>query len=220
MEQKALSIIVPLAPEDRPGLQLAEQLQAASGKAEIIVSADAGSVNDLPAWATRVHGPAGRGRQLNRGAQAASGRWLWFVHADCTPARDAFDQVLRFIDSDTPRLGYCWLRFANDGPRLSALNAIGANLRSRLLGLPYGDQGLCLPAACYQRIGGYREDLQRGEDLDLVVRARNAGLPIRPMATTLTTSARRYQQHGWLKTTWSHQLAARRLIRNARREAP
>jgi hypothetical protein len=86
--------------------------------------------------------------------------------------------------------------------------------------MPYGDQGLCVPAAAFARLGGFREDLERGEDLDFVVRARRAGLAVRPMGTGLETSARRYRDRGWLKTTLEHQIAAIRLIRGAKRNRP
>jgi len=42
-------------------------------------------------------------------------------------------------------------------------------LRSRLLGLPFGDQGLLIPARFYRRLGGYQA-LPRMEDVDLVRR--------------------------------------------------
>lgn len=216
MPDVSLSIVVPLGPHDDPPAALAERL-ASCQRAELIVSGiepPPAGLDERVAW---HQGPAGRGRQLNRGASAASGRWLWFVHADSEPAPGAFEAVERFIASDRAAIGYCRLAFLDDGPAPVALNAAGANLRSRLLGLPYGDQGLCLPAEWFHRLGGFREDMPRGEDLDLVVRARRAGLRTRAMGATIRTSARRYRDRGWLTTTWQHQLAACRIVREARR---
>jgi len=216
----ALSIIVPLADDDALDRELLNLLDQASVNHQVIVSTTAACSSKLPARALQISGPAGRGRQLNRGGRAACGHWLWLVHADSQPEPDALTVVERFIGQSQDALGYCRLRFLPDGPGLVRLNAWGANLRSCLLGLPYGDQGLCLPRNWFERLGGFREDLARGEDLDLVVRARRAGLPMRAIATTLATSARRYRQQGWLRTTLNHQLAAWRLIRAARRSRP
>jgi GT2 family glycosyltransferase len=215
MPDVILSVVVPLGPHDDPPAALAERI-ARWNRAELIVSGLDSRPDRLADQVNWQQGPAGRGRQLNRGAAAARGKWLWFVHADSEPAIGAFAAIERFIDGNHAAIGYCRLRFLDDGPRQVALNAIGANLRSRLLGLPYGDQGLCLPANWFRSLGGFREDLDRGEDLDFVVRARQAGLPARPVGATIRTSARRYREKGWLATTWHHQIAAWRLIRNAR----
>lgn len=174
------------------------------------------SVPDGVEWLT---GPAGRGRQMNRGARVASAPWLWFLHADSVVERSTRRAMTRFCARDEEAIGYCDLKYLADGPALTTLNAFGANWRSRLLGLPYGDQGLCLPAGWFRRLGGFREDLERGEDLDLVVRARRAGLPVRRTGGRIHTSASRYREHGWLRTTIEHQRAAWRLIRNARTNA-
>lgn len=212
-----LSIVIPLAPAETGWRGLVETL--AADAPELILSAAGAEEPDLPARVTWLGGPAGRARQLNRGAAAAGGDWLWFLHADSRLSPPAVRHVLDFIAQSPPAIGYCRLRFDRDGPAATRLNAAGANLRSRLLGLPYGDQGLCLPRAEFHRLGGFDAALERGEDLDLVVRARAAGLRMKPMGLTLTTSARRYRENGWWTTTWHHQLAAWRLVRNARQKS-
>ena len=60
-----------------------------------------------------------------------------------------------------------WVKF--DGLAMQ-LNAAGANLRSRWLGLPFGDQGLVLPRASFERLGGFDPALRYGEDHALVWR--------------------------------------------------
>lgn len=197
-------------------MELIARLGARKSLAELIVSATESSAIAVPADVQLILGQAGRGRQQNLGAAAASGDWLWFIHADSLLPGDALERALAFVENHDPVLGYCRLRFAPDGPGLTRLNAIGANLRSRWLGLPYGDQGLCLPRDWFHSLGGFREDLARGEDLDFLVRARREGLKLRPINITMTTSSRRYREQGWLRTTIRHQIAAIRLIRQAR----
>lgn len=213
-----LSIIVPLGPGEPPPGELLSQLPGEPGR-EVIVSAADPEPAGLPSGITWLTGESGRGRQLNLGARTAHAPWLWFVHSDSVLDRTTLQAVVRFIARHRAVIGYCDLQFLSDGPKAAALNASGANLRSCLLGLPYGDQGLCLPAEWFTRLGGFREDLRRGEDLDFVVRARRAGLRTRRIGASILTSARRYRERGWLRTTLEHQRAAWRLIRNARRAA-
>ncbi len=215
----ALTIVIPVGPTERVRPKVLEQLTGVNRGWQILVAA-----TDHPEWRVPeechlLTSPAGRALQQNHAARQASGDWLWFLHADCELAHDAPGRIITFIEQAEDALGYCWLKFLDDGPQLTALNAVGANVRSRWFKLPYGDQGLCMPKSWFEKLGGFRENLVRGEDLDLVVRARLAGLPIRPIGTTIATSARRYRDNGWLKTTWQHQLAAWRLSKNARDQA-
>ena len=83
------------------------------------------------------------------------------------------------------------------------------NARSRLLGLPYGDQGLLISRALYQAVGGYRAQPLM-EDVDLarrLGRARLAEIPARAV-----TSAERFVRQGyWRRSTRNWALLARYL---------
>ncbi|AKS41875.1 glycosyltransferase [Wenzhouxiangella marina] len=219
VEPSELSLIIPLGPAETEAPRLIRTARRLPEAWERIVSASRGHGVQVPAPWTTVEGDVGRGRQLNRGAAAASGRWLWFVHADSLPDQHAIDAVAEALANDARILAYHPLRFDPDGPRLSALNALGANLRSRLLGLPYGDQGVLIRRGDFQALGGFREDLARGEDLDFLVRARHAGVRLHALRGRMRSSARRYRDRGWLRTTIEHQIAAFHLIRNARARA-
>lgn len=211
-----LTVIVPVGPVDPTWEMLIDQLPP--GWKVIVAAACARpeGVRESVAWHS---GPAGRGRQLNAGAALADSHWLWFVHADSQLDAAVFEMIATWCAKRDRGLGYLGLEFASDGPGLAKLNAVGANLRSRLFGLPYGDQALCISAREFHQLYGFREDLERGEDLDFVVRARAAGLPATRIPGVLRTSARRYRDHGWLRTTWQHQINACRLIRDARASA-
>ncbi len=217
----SVSLIIPLAPGEAFPEPLADRLldhNHGDEQVELLVAASGELPDTLSHRVRIVHSEPGRGRQMNQAAEQARGHWLWFIHSDSRLPANALKSVLDFTAANSKCIGYCRLRFADDGPVLTRLNAMGANLRSRWLGLPYGDQALCLPTACFRQLGGFREDLARGEDLDLVVRAARIGVPARPLGLTVTTSARRYREQGWLRTTWNHQLSARRLIKQARRQ--
>lgn len=215
----ALSIIVLVGPGDEPRVADLDWLRAApdTGLEFILAVTDPTRLPEDPPGRA-VASPPGRGRQANRGARAARGAWLWFLHVDSVPLPGAMERARAFAGGGDA-IGYAWLRFDADGPWLTHLNAFGANLRSRLLGLPYGDQGLLLPRERFRELGGFREDQARGEDLDLVVRARRQGLRCAPIGATVRTSARRYRQQGWLRTTLHHGLAAVGIVWRAWRAA-
>lgn len=213
MTPSDLTVIVPVGPNDPTWAGLVAQIPP---DWTVILSATKPRPPALPDQLRWHHGERGRGRQLNAGAALSESAWLWFIHADSELEAATFMGVADWCRSRSRGLGYLALDFLADGPALTRLNALGANLRSRWLGLPYGDQALCVSAAEFRRLGGFREDLERGEDLDFVVRASAAGLPASRMPGRIRTSARRYRDHGWLRTTWQHQLNAHRLIRQAR----
>jgi GT2 family glycosyltransferase len=150
----------------------------------------------------------GRAIQQNLGAAGASTAYLWFLHADSRLAADTLPALRDFLARDSGALGYFDLRFDDDGPACMRVNAFGARLRSRCLGLPFGDQGLVLPRTAFESLGGFDARIGRGEDHDLVWRARHAGLPLHALEATLYTSARRYAEHGWWRTTVAHLCAS------------
>ena len=205
-----LSVVVALAPVEPEWCGLARQLAALPMDGEVIVvRAGTRVAAEPPAWPPALDyqefaSPPGRSRQFNAGAAAARGRWLWFLHADSRLAPDTWPELNKFLTTDQLALGYFDLAFRTDGPPLACLNAWGANLRSRWLGLPFGDQGLVLPRAVFNALGGFDEALPRGEDHRLVWTARAAGIPVVRIAALLLTSGRKYARRGWLATTLVH----------------
>ena len=66
--------------------------------------------------------------------------------------------------------------------------------------------------------GGFDAQLRAGEDHALVWRARHDGLPLRRLAAPLYTSARKYAEHGWFRTTAWHLSATWRQARRFARD--
>jgi GT2 family glycosyltransferase len=101
-----------------------------------------------------------------------------------------------------------------------------ANLRSRFLRLPYGDQALFMKKSLFDEIDGFPE-MQIMEDFSLIRRLKRKGkIVIVPNA--VATSARRWLHLGVFKTWLINQLIiiayylglpAERLTRLYRREA-
>jgi rSAM/selenodomain-associated transferase 2 len=204
-----LSVIVPVGPADSAWPALLGDLSALEPDAEVLLVAPPGTAPanfaslryGLRVPARWLEAPAGRARQQNFGAAAAKGEMLWFLHADTRAPATSIAAAQRFTDT---ALGYFDLRFAGDGPALVHANALGAWVRSRWLGLPFGDQGFILPRRVFEALEGFDESLPMAEDHALVWAARRAGIPVVPLRAPLMTSARRYAEQGWLRTTLRH----------------
>lgn len=187
---KQVSIVIPLAADETQHKTLLEDLSSHSElQAEIITCSK-----------------KTRAESLNCASNEANGEWLWFVHADSRISADnisALETSLSCDNSqDTATLYYFDLGF--DDPSLR-VNALGANLRSGIFGTPFGDQGFCIKQSLFQQLGGYPENTTYGEDLLFVWRARQAGVKLKRIPSSLVTSGRKYRDYGWLKLTLLYQ---------------
>lgn len=202
----SLAIVIPAGPGDRTWEGLLPQLAAARAREVMLVLAqgDDEVMDTLPANVTVIRSAAGRARQLNAGAVRADADWLWFLHADSRIVAATLYALHRFVETDETAIGYFDLRFLRDGPRLMFLNTLGALVRSRLLGLPFGDQGLLMPRRVYDAIGGFDEHVGAGEDHAAIWAARALDIPLRALRAPVYTSARKYAQRGWWATTRDH----------------
>lgn len=208
----SLTVVVPVGPGDVLSPALRAQLTALPREAEVVI-VEAGEMRaapttlmlpqDGPRWQTIATMP-GRAAQQNAGATTGTRDWLWFLHADSQLAPGTLSALAGFMQRNEAALGYFELRFLDDGPALMPLNALGARLRSAWFGLPFGDQGLLLPLSTFRQLGGFDTALPKGEDHDLVWRARRAGVPLRAVGAPLYTSARKYAERGWWTMTAAH----------------
>lgn len=148
---------------------------------------------------------ANRGAQLDQGARAASARTVWFLHADAMPPDDALAAIEQAIDRGAE--SGCF-RFAFQGaPRWhKRLLAALVNWRTRLGGMPYGDQGLFVLRTAYLACGGFAHQ-PLFEEVGLVKRLRRRGT-FRPLERPLEVSTRRWERDGWwIRTVHNRWLA-------------
>jgi len=143
-----------------------------------------------------VTGAQGRGPQLNLGAQAATAEVLLFLHADTRLPRNAVHLLRQAVESGAEG-GAFLLRFDNELQRFR-LAAWLINWRTRLFGVPLGDQAQFVTKEGFLSLGGFR-DWPILEDLDFARRLKKRGR-MTLLAVPVVTSARRYLQGGLLKT--------------------
>lgn len=204
-----LSVIIPFAPDDMTWKALLQDLTGLPESTEIILVAAGDKAKQVAlafpraANVTVISATMGRASQMNAGAKAARNSCLWFLHADSRLETGCLNAVDDF-DFGKDQLGYFGLRFRNDGPRRMGINTFGTWFRSRFLKIPFGDQGFIISKACFEMLGKFREDLKSGEDHAFVWTARKNGIALTPLNARIETSARKYAQHGWGKTTRMH----------------
>jgi rSAM/selenodomain-associated transferase 2 len=198
-EQIRLSVIVATLneAENLPG---AFAPIAGSDLVHQVIVADGGSSDRTTALALAggaqvIEAPRGRGSQLAAGANAASGDWLLFLHADCRLEAGWEGAVRGFVMAPGAegRAGYFTLALDDDAPAARRLERLVA-WRCRALALPYGDQGLLISRALYDAAGGYAQ-IPLMEDVDLGRRLGRGRL--KPIGATITASATRYRRAGY-----------------------
>lgn len=211
-----LSVIIPLAPGENAWKDLLSDLSVLDSNCEVIlVGPELPTESEIAihllsgARVIFLRSPLGRAKQMNLAAKESNANFLWFLHADSRMHRASIEKTLQIISNtsnstDLKILYYFDLKFLDDGPLLTTINSAGVYLRCRLLGLPFGDQGYLLPKDMLAKLGGFPEDSPYGEDHLLIWKAKRSGLTIKSTGKFIRTSARKYKQLGWLKTTTSH----------------
>ena len=201
-----ISIIIPAINEANNIAKTIESIGPGDKKEIIVV--DGGSIDDtvsiaISLGARVITGTPPRSRQMNQGADQATGDVLVFLHAD-TRLPEKFENVI-FNSFKQPKMvaGAFELRMDSPTPGLRLIERL-ANWRSRYLKMPYGDQAIFLSTKLFHELGGF-SDIPIMEDFELIRRLRKKGSII-ILPVPVFTSARRWQNFGIVKTTVINQL--------------
>lgn len=196
-----LSIIVPVLNEAATiGGQLAA-LQALRAAGAELVLVDGGSSDGTASLARPlvdrlIVAPRGRALQMNAGARASCGSVLLFLHADTTLPVTADALVIRAVEEGA-RWGRFDVRIAGTHPLLRVVERL-MNWRSRLTGIATGDQAMFVRRDVFERLGGFPE-IPLMEDIALSTQLRKIAPPA-CLHEPVTTSGRRWEKHGVLRT--------------------
>jgi rSAM/selenodomain-associated transferase 2 len=197
-----LSVVIPTLHEATTVGAILRDLRALTVSYEVVV-ADGGSMDETAsiaraAGARVIRAPRGRGTQLRAGADAACAPLLVFLHADVRMDPVAAVRLSELALASPSGAWAFRLRIAADGLRFRFIEA-GANARTRLFGLPYGDQGIVVRRGDYDRAGGF-PPLPLMEDVAFA-RALRGTTDIRLLDAELVVSPRRWLRDGVLRRT-------------------
>ncbi|MEP7253060.1 MAG: TIGR04283 family arsenosugar biosynthesis glycosyltransferase [Ginsengibacter sp.] len=200
-----VSIIIPTYNEANYIGRLLIYLQTyATGNIQVIV-ADGGSTDETVSIA-KLHGAIvvkcdqkGRAAQMNCGAASATRAFLYFVHADCLPPKNFFQQI-----SCALQKGFSLGRFQTKFDSKSLLLKVNAFCtRFDWSICSGGDQTLFITRDAFQQLNGFNSKMLLMEDYEIVKRARKQYDYI-IMKEKVLVSARKYHQNSWLKVQQAH----------------
>jgi len=144
-----------------------------------------------------VTAPRGRARQMNEGAKASGGEILLFLHADTQLPDDAKTMIDTTLADHRMVGGRFDVRFDRPSTWGSIISRM-MNWRSRLSGIATGDQALFVRRPIFEQMGGFA-DIPLMEDIDFSRRLKQKGATA-ALTATVTTSFRRWERHGPLRT--------------------
>jgi rSAM/selenodomain-associated transferase 2 len=205
----SVTFIIPVLNEEGrigPLLEIIETFYPDSQK--LVVdggSADATVAEARPRCHSVIKSEAGRATQMNEGARAATGSYLFFLHADTLPTIS--DSDLQQCLESGPQWGFFKVKLSGS-QRMFRLIEWAMNLRSRLSRVATGDQMIFVRRDVFEKSGGYAP-IPLMEDVEYCKRLRRISRPA-VLQQAVETSTRRWEQQGIASTIvrmWSLRLA-------------
>lgn len=199
---KKISFILPVLDEAELVIEQLRRLQAYRQQGHELIVIDGGSTDKTAELATALADvveitPPGRSRQMNHGAERATGDILLFLHIDTSLPEAADDLILAALQ----RKGAAWGWF---DVRLSCsrvpFKIIGwaMNQRAGFSSVCTGDQALFVSRELFEEVGMFPV-LPLMEDIAISKKLRRLARGVR-IAQKAVTSSRRWEEQGLLKT--------------------
>ena len=210
-ETMTCSIIIPVLNEAiHLPVQLAELQKWRQAGHEIIVvdggSDDASVAIASPLVDQIITSKKGRAVQMNNGAARASNRWLVFLHVDTFFSDTAMSSLQAVFFRKDVKWGRFNVRLSEGSPLLKLVSTL-MNIRSRITGIATGDQVMFIRKSVFEQVGGF-PDIALMEDISLSGKLKKIASPY-CVKEFVTSSSRRWQKHGVVKTIlmmWSLRL--------------
>ena len=201
-----LSVIIPTVNEAKAIDALLDQLAHQTGVNLEVIVVDGGSTDATPQvvlekGAKLLKTQAGRGIQMNQGAEAASGEYLLFLHADSclTSDRQLASALQEVKQEEEPVAGHFALSFATQDKELKhQLRFFEEKSHLNRPGTWSGDQGLLISRATLNLYDGFWQELPFLEDKDFARKFQKTGRFI-TCNSIIRTSARRFEREGYLE---------------------
>jgi rSAM/selenodomain-associated transferase 2 len=198
---RTISAVIPTLNEAHSLAGTVTRLNAIPEICEIIV-ADGGSNDGTEKVAAElgcrvISAPRGRGRQMRQGAAPAGGDVVMLVHADTWLPPNAGAAALEVFRERDVVAGGFWKEF-RDAPLLVRGCRFKNWLRFELGRRIMGDQAMFIRRDVLEKIGGV-PDVVLMEEFELCRSLWKVGR-MKLASATVTTSARRFQKRGVLRT--------------------
>ena len=142
-------------------------------------------------------GIRGRAVQMNLGAKKCASNIILFIHID-TEIGECNVLTIKSAMKQSERVGGRFDVCLSGQHPAYRMIAWFMNIRSRLTKISTGDQALFVRREIFEQMGGYA-DLPLMEDIEFSRRLKREG-DILCLRETVTTSSRRWQQHGITRT--------------------
>lgn len=198
---RSISVIIPILNEEDEIEALLRNLKGAGEGFEVIF-ADGGSTDRTNEIIGKSHkiisSEKGRSKQMNAGAKSACGSIFFFLHADSRLPYGFCTEINKIFESGG--MAGCFpIKFDSSAPLLS-ICAYMSNARARFRQIAFGDQGLFITRELFEDLGGFPEiPLMEDYMMSELIAQRTK---IMLAEKYITTSARRFEKHGILRTMW------------------
>ncbi|SNY94516.1 TIGR04283 family arsenosugar biosynthesis glycosyltransferase [Flagellimonas pacifica] len=197
----SISIIIPVLNEEKLIGKILKHIGQTSSKTSImeVICVDGGSRDKTISiaglfGAKVIPSKKGRARQMNLGAQNASGEVLYFLHAD-TFTPNNFDQLILDAIKEGYESGCFRMRFDTKNPILRLFAWLSRINHTLCRG---GDQSLFIKRNLFHKTKGFNEDYLIYEDTEFIQRLYKQ-TKFKVLPNHVITSARKYREKGWLK---------------------
>jgi rSAM/selenodomain-associated transferase 2 len=195
-----ISVIVPVLNEEKTITATLEALVTLAPYEIIIV--DGGSPDRTRELAAQfpvkvISSERGRGRQMNRGADEASGDVLLFLHADTRLPASALNDIKAALSEPRYLGGHFDVELAGDHWLLPLVGRL-ISYRSRVSKVATGDQALFVRREVFEHMRGF-PDMPLLEDIAFCRTLKRLG-DVACLRSRVVTSARRWEVDGVWRT--------------------
>ena len=195
-----ISVVIPVLNEEKTIAASLTALVALKPHEMIVVdggSRDRSCEISEQLGAVVITGAPGRARQMNRGAEHATGDILLFLHADTRLPPAAFADIVAALEDPRYLGGRFDIELDGDHWLLKVVGAM-INQRSRLTKVGTGDQAIFVRREVFARMGGF-PDIPLMEDIAFGRVLKRLG-GIACLRSRVVTSARRWESEGVWRT--------------------
>ena len=185
-----LSIIIPVARREHD-FKLIKQLREKFKNCEIIIVCDETNefIKSAELEVDQLYflKNSSRAKALNKGASLSTSKNLWFLHLD---SNIEHIQLTDLIGLDPYTVSTFLLEFNEAN---CWWIAAGANFRTKIFGIPFGDQSFLINKNLFNFTGGFNETLFLGEDHEFIWRIKSLNIKLNIINKKIITSAIKYK---------------------------